>query len=572
MKKWIALAAVGLLLAIGLVLLLRPGSEPAPTSGPETTAAPAVVTTTQTPTVPTTTEAPPARLTGLVEAQGLEIGLDEGVFGLYSANGMGYILLQHWDQEIEGLRYRLAVLDPETAAVTEITELADFPADTGLSRMVVTDTELLLIDEYGGKCGAFDRTGAFLGLRDYPAVSTEDLGRGNRLLNDSCFWKNTDYAGFTYGSDDEFSQIVAFYDEEDRIHFLREPFDAVETVSGHRLLTRRYLPDEGLAYTLLDLDEQLCLGEIKLYAEEVEGAIWVNPCGSTIGADWVLLTAEWSAGDAICRRALFWYPQPEEQSPLEEEVLTEQNLKDRIAALKAELETLGLTFHLDEAPPPELTSTYGLDVDENVCEVGASLFGQYRILTDLKGFTEKLPDGFVEELFSRMPDPEMDRDTLHIFIVRNIPGDAAGFANAWSEPMLICFATEEYDPSHPAHEFMHIIDYRLNDYSCVYDLDYETAWLDLSPTWAYEESELLNETQLAEVGEYFVSEYARSNTNEDRAETFERLFNSTNPLEEWWYSDSPKVQAKVARLIEMIREAFPSVQAVERAWWEKLPE
>ena len=39
----------------------------------------------------------------------------------------------------------------------------------------------------------------------------------------------------------------------------------------------------------------------------------------------------------------------------------------------------------------------------------------------------------------------------------------------------------------------------------------------------------------------------------------------------WWYPDHPGVLAKARWLTQTIREAFPSVQAQERAWWEKLP-
>jgi hypothetical protein len=78
---------------------------------------------------------------------------------------------------------------------------------------------------------------------------------------------------------------------------------------------------------------------------------------------------------------------------------------------------------LDEAPAPEQTPTTGLAVSESVCDVGASLFGQYRILAGLKAFADKLPAGFLRELYSGMPDSDTDRDSLHVYLVRNIPFD-----------------------------------------------------------------------------------------------------------------------------------------------------
>jgi hypothetical protein len=565
-NRILALILVCILVAVCLTVFPKRGAEPASPAATETAAA------TQAPTVPTTTEAAAPEPLGLAEVPGLEIGEDEGFFGLCCADGAGYVLLQRWDQAAETERCRLVVLDPATPAVVSEAELEAFPNDAGFSRLSVAGNEVLLIDEYGERCAVYDRAGAFLGLRDYPVMSRENRGWQNRLLNDDCFWKGADFASYTDGGDTELSRLVAFYDETDRVHALKEPYDELAAAAGHRLLTRRLGEDDELIYVLSDLDAELRMGEIVLPASDVAGAQWVNSCGAAIGEDWVLLAAEWS-GERIsnARRVFFWYPDPEEQTPLEEEIFTEEIFTERIAALKTELEALGMTIHLDEAPAPEQTTTTGLNVSESVCDTGASLFGQYRILERLKGFTDKLPEGFIRELWSQMPGDCPDRDSLHIFIVRNIPGDAAGFASVWMEPMLICFATEEFGDAHLAHEFMHVIDFRLNQYNATVHRDLENEWARLSPWWAYDT--WLTEKQEEELAGCFVSGYARTNSAEDRAETFQALFDSTEPVAEaWWYEDNPGVQAKAAYLVRAIRAAFPSVQAVEKAWWEKLPE
>ena len=567
MKKLLALLFVCVLLGLSLFFLLRQNAAPEPPATTETTAAPA---TTEAP-VPTTTEAPEPELRGLVQVPELEIREDEGFFGLCCGDGMGYLLLQRWDQQAQASRFRLIVLDPETAAVASETELADFPPlEGGFARLSVTETEILLIDEYGERCAAFDRSGAFLGFRDYPVMSRENRGWQNCLLNDDCFWKGADFASYTNSGDAELSRLVAFYDETDRVHALKEPYDELSAAAGHRLLTRR-IEEDSLVYVLSDLDAELRVGEIVLPASDVAGAKWVSPCGAAIGEDWVLLAAEWSGeSDEREYRVLFWYPDPETQRPLEQEIYTEERFVKEIAHLKTKLETLGLTIHLDEAPAPEQTPTTGLAVSESVCETGASLFGQYRILSHLKTFADKLPENFIREIYSQLPGDGTDRDTLHIFIVRNIPGDAAGFASVWMEPMLICFATEEFSDAHLAHEFMHVIDFRLNQYCASVRRDMENEWSRLSPWWAYDS--WLTEKQEQEVTDYFVSLYARTNSTEDRAETFQFLFDSEEPVEEaWWYAEHPGVRDKAAYLVKIIRAAFPSVQAVEQAWWEKLP-
>lgn len=567
MKKLIALLAVCALLALCLIFPLQRGALPTPPAETEVSTVP----TTEAPTVPTTTEAPEPEPRILAEVPDLEIREDEGFFGLCCDGGTGYVLLQRWDQQAQTSRFRLFVLDPETAAVVSETELAEFSQEAGFSRLAVTGDTLLLIDEFGERCAAFDRTGTFLGLRDYPVMSRENRGWQNRLLNDDCFWKGADFASYTDDGDPELSRLVAFYDETDRIHALKEPCDELSAAAGHRLLTRSHGEDGSLIYVLSDLDAALRLGELVLPASDVAGARWVDPCGAAIGEDWVLLAAEWGGEtDARTPRVLFWYPDPEAQSPLDQEIYTEERFTEQIAALKAELEALGLTLHLDEAPAAEQTPTTGLAVSESVCDVGASLFGQYRILSGLKAFADKLPAGFLRELYSDMPEADTDRDSLHVYLVRNIPGDAAAFANAWTEPMMVCFAAEEYNPSQLPHEFMHLMDYRLNQYNAKVRRDLENEWSRLSPWWAYDS--WLTEKQEQEVEGYFVSLYARTNSTEDRAETFQALFDSEEPVaEQWWYAEHPGVQAKAAYLVKAIRAAFPSVQAVEQACWEKLP-
>ena len=254
---------------------------------------------------------------------------------------------------------------------------------------------------------------------------------------------------------------------------------------------------------------------------------------------------------------------------IDPEIKMEQFLHDGVEYLRRELENTGMVVHLDEAPATEQTPTTGLPVYESSCETGASLFGQYWILSQLEGFAEKLPAGMIREL-TEDPGSREEQTALHVYVVRRIPGDAAAFANAWMEPTMVCFATEEFSPTHMAHEFMHIMDLRLQRYLSTQRQDLESAWRKLSPDYAYEPD--LTQEQSDALEPYFVSWYARTDSAEDRAETFQQLFDSEEPVaEQWWYADKPGVQAKAAWLVENIRAAFPSVQAAERACWEKLP-
>ena len=520
------------------------------------------------PPTASTAPAPEQPLPGLHPVPELTLLPNESVYCLCRDSDGAAALLTRWDDSDSLWKNRLLLLDPKTASVTACTELEPYDDDFNFSRLELTGQEILCVDEYGERAIVFDRSGRLSGQRDYPVMSRENLGWQNGLLTDETLHKEQRWAEFSR-DEGEPIRAAAFYDEPDRLHLLDEPYDRILDASGRRLLTVQNLDNGMQQLAMLDLEQSLCLGRITLRVEDWPGAEWITVGSSLLGDGWALTCLNWDgtqAGSALC----FWYPDTENASPLGNEVLTGQLLQSRIEALSRELEQAGMIFHLDEAPDSALTPTTGLSVLENTCETGASLFGQYWILSRLAGFVHKLPSGMVRETTSGFPGGDTpDLDGLHIYIVRNIPGDAAGFACTWTEPMLICFATEEFGEGHLAHEFMHILDFRLARYKESVHRNFEEEWSDLSPYYAYD-SDLTPEQQ-NELEAYFVSYYAMTNYAEDRAETFQRLFDETEPPEDaWWYKDRPGVRAKVAYLIKNLRAAFPSVQAVDSAWWEKL--
>jgi hypothetical protein len=564
MNRGVALGLVCLLLA--LALLIRPGTRELP---PESSEPP--VTAPETSAPPATEPPAPPVLAGAVEVRELHIEPEESVFGLCRTEDGAAVLLLRWDEDVQVWRSRLAVLDPETAAPARIVELEPFGDILGLSTLEVTDTEIRFVDETGERCAAFDREGRFLGLPDHPVMSKENLGWRNRLLGDDVFYKKAGWAEINRSDSGELSRVVAFYDEQDKLHVLSEPYDEIRDVYGHRLLTLG-LPESGeQELAILDLDAKLCLDRLSFRAEDRPGAEWTNLAGAVLGEDWALLCVSWEAGAENERVLYFWYPEAEGQSPLEDQILTEQALWDGIGALGDRLAEAGLILHLDEAPETWMTPTTGLTSYENTCETGASLFGQYWVLSALADFVDKLPAGMVREMTRDLPGGDLDgMEGLQVYLVRNIPGSAAAFANAWTESPMVCFATEEFNPSHLAHEFMHVMDLRLSRWLEEQRQDLDRAWRALSPDYAYEEE--LSQEQSDALDSYFVSWYARTNPAEDRAETFQALFDSEEPVAEaWWYAEHPGAQAKARWLAEKLRAAFPSVQAAESVWWEKLP-
>ena len=549
-KYW----ALGLVCVLILVCVL-----PAPGGGaPEPVPASAETAD----TVPATEPPAPPEPAGLTEIAGLELLPQESVAGLCRDGDGAAVILIRWDFDAQVWRSRLVLLDPKTAAVKSEVALDPLGDIASFAAPELTDTALYFVDPEKECCAAFDRSGRFLGLRDHPVMDREHLGWRNVLLSDDCFYKTPKWAEFSRSDSGELNRAVAFYDEPDCIRLLGEPYDLIRDVDGHRMLTLRYGENGAGELALLDPDAALCLDRLTLEpGENADGLL---------GPDWVLLSLSPEGDRDDPPRLCFWYPDAEKRSPIQAERLTEQELNDCIDLLRQRLEAQGLFLCLDEAPAAEQTPTTGLPVYESRCETGASLFGQYWILTALDGFAQKLPAGMLRELTAEPGSEPTESDGLRVYIVRSIPGDASAFANAWMEPTMICFATEEFSPAHLAHEFMHILDLRLSRDLAGRGRDLEGEWAALSPDWAYEPE--LSQAQSDELEPYFVSWYARTNSAEDRAETFQALFDSEEPVaEQWWYADKPGVRAKARWLTEAIRAAFPSVQAVEQAAWEKLP-
>lgn len=563
MNKYWALGLVCVLLL--LCVLLPAGRGTAPAVPPEST-----VASSEMPTEAPTTEPPaPAGPSGLAEIEGLDFLPGESVLDLCMDGDSPVAFLNRWDDEAKVWRNRLVTLDPETASVASVLELEPFGESPSLSFPEIAGSEIRFVDREGERCAAFDRGGRFLGLKDHPVMSRENLGWRNRLLSDGCFYKDLQWAEFSRGDSGELNRVVAFYDETDRVHIIGEPFDLIRGVRNHCLLTLRFgeAGEEELA--LLDLDSGLCLDRLSLFPESSQGEETVSVGYALPGDGWVLLSVSRCGPETDENELFFWYPEAGKETPADTDVLTEQFLTDGIDALRQELERSGMVLRLDEAPPTELTPTLGLSSFENTCETGASLFGQYWLLTGLADFVQKLPEGMIRELTAwRESDPEAP---LEVYVVRSIPGDAAAFANAWTEPAMVCFATEEYAASHPAHEFMHIMDLRLSRYLDSRGRDLESEWAALSPDYAYD-GEWLSDEQSEALEPYFVSAYAKTNSAEDRAECFEAIFDLEGPIEEaWWYADHPGVQAKLRWLTDAIRDAFPSVQSAESVPWDKLP-
>lgn len=580
LKKTCSAASVllsALLLAVLLTGCLTPERPVAPTGEPRQTGASASETG-PVPELPTETAlpVPESHPTGLIRLENCQP--EEGEYPVSAAisGDHGILLLERWDENAKTVHRRLALIDGKTGASDGMLPLEDSALPSAV-KLIPEQDRITLIDPAEQQAAVYDWKGRLEQLCDNPVADPDQPDRQNRIA-DASFWKEPYFSRFTDSSDpNRVINLLAFYDRDDAIYSISETFDNCLDCQDRKLLVVHALDGgKSLQCKLLDVDGGACTDTVTISAEpEWRDNVWLNASLGCLGENWSILLVERVRDAHTDFIPYLWYPSSDNQTPMETEVLTEEGLHTQVEQLCRELEdAYGVTFHLDEAPDPSLTPIVGLEDSmapgENLCETGASLVGQYRILRDLRQFFGVLPQGFIPELYSQMPGEEAwNRETLHIYLVRSIPGDSSAFANAWAENMTVCFATEEYARNQLPHEFMHLMDYRISQYMFQQDRNFETEWWDLSPDYAYDTD--LTESQQEETAEYFVSSYARTNAQEDRAETFQNLFTCLEPLDEaWWYADRPHIQEKVRCLIRAIREAFPSVQAQDRAVWEKI--
>lgn len=192
----------------------------------------------------------------------------------------------------------------------------------------------------------------------------------------------------------------------------------------------------------------------------------------------------------------------------------------------------------------------------------------------INDFLNSLPDGMVKEIYSNYNNKENERSGIRLDIVskvtlkNDITDEASAFAQSWSEPMEVCFAYNTVGTSNVSHEFMHLMDNRIEDYLSTQDKNLYNEWFKLNEGFEqdYNENDEFHR-QFKFDDKQFITEYASSNDKEDRAVTFEYLYTSHNDTEKIWMKPEA-IKAKADYLIKIIREAYPSVQKTQKAYWE----
>ncbi len=260
------------------------------------------------------------------------------------------------------------------------------------------------------------------------------------------------------------------------------------------------------------------------------------------------------------RRGFLWnYTLCEDHREIAMEVFTASELEMRVRDLTESLEDRwGITVRLNQTTQ-NLPEPFDDGMD---CVLGADTFTSYYILSQVRYFLGYFPSGLLTEIYAEYPDG----DGLDLFIVRSIEGDPAAYANIWNTRPMVCFATEEFCVDQLPHEFAHILDIALFNSFERRDESFWDYWQNLNgdeDLYHYGEDWDWDDIHQA----YFITGYAATNQQEDRAELFEYMFMSGAEEEEpYWLVEREHLREKAETLAFVLRQAYPSLNREDNEW------
>lgn len=211
----------------------------------------------------------------------------------------------------------------------------------------------------------------------------------------------------------------------------------------------------------------------------------------------------------------------------------------------------------------ELGDKYGVTVD--VCPDyapdenkplynGETCINEFLCLKELDETLALFPEGMMREMLGEY------FEEFRICLTKSITDGFSGAYSTNSDGVLyVVLAADNFNMSNTAHEMMHAAEYRIRDIW--------SEWEQLNPAGF----EYYNDGTAENNGydeEYFTRSYGQENQLEDRATVFEWLFTAGADGREAYMINGAGLSRKAKLLCEAIREAFPSVSAVEHAVWE----
>ena len=458
--------------------------------------------------------------------------------------------------------FELYLFNAENATVNKKASFkkAEFHLSEVSDCKINSDGSYTVYDYINGKTSVFSESLTYKSSGTCKKASSDysSLGKNNKLISNK-FVKNKDCARCSYSNDFASpTYAMAFYNDNSGIYLADDKdIENVFSASGKKCLASQYSTDKHIVnLAVYDYENK---NYVSASTRSFKGYNLSEAIYGKIDGDYAFAVIESDKKGSGFYTPFIWkYAAEETKHYFSSDRVTEKEIKKYNENYISQLnKKYGISVFVDIIPktyPTYRDNQTGKEYGGVV--KGANVFDTYILLKDLTGYLACFPKNFISEIANY---GGRKRD-FSIYINKEVLGDSAAFANRF-DGFFICFATDEYNHYYIPHEMFHLIDGRIEHYYTGLGKNYEKEWNKLNPSgFMYYSGQDYNPS-------YFASEYAMTDSKEDRADTFEYLFEaykaSSHP-----YSQNG-VRKKAIFISESIRAAFPSVQKVELASWER---
>ncbi|MCH5316948.1 MAG: hypothetical protein J1E05_03125 [Eubacterium sp.] len=447
--------------------------------------------------------------------------------------------------------YVLSVYDVEKNSIVAQKDMADSTLEYISGAKFGDNDRILVYDEGNEKAITYDLSLNETGTIEYPYVDYHDNAPEASFFNDTFVYEES-YA-YSYEGDD---YCLVLYDDLENVYIFDSTDESIYGVDGKKLLTVESTYTESndtwnTKVNVKDIENSLCINSLNLGI--TSSGIFNDFYNSAISDKYVCFINRIYndvTGGSITTPYLWKYTESPSNEAIDIKALNEEKmLEENEKIIDSIMEKYGVNVFINKEPQ------FGFSVD-----LTASTLQVHHVLTNLEECLDLFPENFVKEVYK---DAEYVNG-LNIHIVENIDG-ASAFANDFAENYEICFGCRGFSRSVVFHEFMHLIDNRIQTYYDDNNMDFYDLWWKLNP----EDFEYGSETDYEPYEEHFISYYAMTNVGEDMADTFQAMFEAYENNGDERFSKYENVGKKAALICEAIRRAFPCMATSKEACWEK---
>lgn len=478
----------------------------------------------------------------------------------------GNLVMPHGEGEDEGLSITECVVeyDARENRLIDIFEISDCPLDE-IWGLELKDNRIILFSNSEMKNAVYDFDMNWLDLTDRTAEDPRDIAEKSNFYDPDLATVND---GYCYVDGSEGSHYLYYLDDLDTLYICTayaNTYVSNMCQQNANALNNHYTGDASTSvFTVDNYKSAFQINRAEIKASDY-GYQFISTAATGIGNEYAVCTEYFSNEDSedYLIRMLCWdYCNAPTNESLAVEVCKDLNVRSNeiIESISADY---GIEIHINEMHE---------SIEPSVrCDEDPKQISLYDSVSTIKKFLDSLPDGMVEEIYSGFSNENREKGSIRIDLVSEITIDASAFAQSFTDPMELCFTFHTAHISNVAHEFMHLLDARIDDYmssSDRYAFGLTDEWNDINKDFLHEYD--INEESHPEYDydeAHFISFYAATNDTEERAEIFANLYANYDYCRDALKNEA--IRSKAELLCRLIRESFPSCANADTLAWEK---